>query len=489
MIALAGNDAHGNFNRFRQIGIPFLTIRESEHQLFGKMRTGVFLESLSEKNFLNAIHSGMVILTDGPIANLSVINSDHYISSIGCTFFGKEQTVLLELFSSTEFGTIDSYKLFKGCIGQKESILVSENHEKFYLIENMSYDQNHPFADLKNIKLSMTSVLRWLLHLGLFLLTFFTTTIAGVLWLNQDPFELSNFHLGIPYSVSILFILACHEFGHYFASRYHKVDATLPYFLPFPPIPVLLQLFLNFGTFGAVIRTKTVVPSKKVMFDIGVAGPIAGFFASLLVLAYGFLHLPSSDFILAIHTDYDFAINASASALGIPLAFGNTFLFSGLKELLTNPSMQFVPPMSEIYHYPFLCAGWFGLFVTALNLIPMGQFDGGHLIYTMFGNLHRKIALISFYALFILSIPSLSDTILRTLFGFVYNRDIGQVVPFAQYSWTAWFLWAMIARYVVKLYHPPVTDETPLDTRRIAIGWFCILIFILSFSINPFTIT
>jgi membrane-associated protease RseP (regulator of RpoE activity) len=266
------------------------------------------------------------------------------------------------------------------------------------------------------------------------------------------------------------------------------VDATLPYFIPFPPIPVLLQLFLNFGTFGAVIRTKTVVPSKKVMFDIGVAGPIAGFIASLLILIYGFLHLPSPEFILAIHPDYDFAINASTGTHGMPLAFGNTLLYSGLKDILTNPSLQFVPPMSEMYHYPFLCAGWFGLFVTALNLIPMGQFDGGHVIYAMFGELHRKIAQISFYALLAFSVPSLSDTILRMLFEFVYKRDVGQIVPFAQYSWSAWFLWAMIAFYIVKLYHPPVSDETPLDSRRMAIGWFCIIIFILSFSLNPITI-
>ena len=355
-------------------------------------------------------------------------------------------------------------------------------------MRTMEFNQNLSFDNLKTRNWNAASVLRWLLHLGLFLLTFFTTTIAGVLWLNRDPFELSNFHLGIPYSASILFILACHEFGHYFASRYHHVDATLPYFLPFPPIPVLLQLFLNFGTFGAVIRTKSVVPSKKAMFDIGVAGPIAGFVASLLVLTYGFLHLPSRVFILAIHPDYDFILNASASAQGVSLSFGNTLLFSGLQNLLTNPSLQFVPPLSEIYHYPFLCAGWFGLFVTALNLIPMGQFDGGHLIYAMFGKYHQRIARTSFYALLALSAPSISDALLRTLLGFVYKHDVGQIVPFAQYSWSAWFLWAMIALYVVKLFHPPVADETPLDNRRMIIGWICIIIFFLSFSLNPFTV-
>jgi membrane-associated protease RseP (regulator of RpoE activity) len=327
--------------------------------------------------------------------------------------------------------------------------------------------------------LKFSTVLRWFLHIGLFTITFFTATVAGVTWLNRDPFELSNFLLGIPYSVSILFILASHEFGHYFAARYHKIDATLPYFIPFPPI------FINFGTLGTVIRTRTPIPSKKIMFDIGVAGPIAGFFASLFILIFGFLHLPSREFILAIHPDYNFILNASSHAQGTSLAFGNTLLYSGLQHFLTNPGSEFIPPMSEIYHYPFLCAGWFGLFVTALNLIPIGQLDGGHLIYSMFGESHRKIAQISFYALLALSIPSLSDALLRMMFEFVYKRDIGQIIPFAQYSWSTWFLWALIALFIIKLYHPPVLDESPLDAKRTMIGWFCIAIFILCFSFNP----
>jgi len=353
----------------------------------------------------------------------------------------------------------------------------------------MDFNQNTASKLFKENNINITIISRWLLHLGLFILTFFTTTIAGVFWLNKDPFELSNFSLGIPYSVAILFILASHEFGHYFAARHHKIDATLPYFIPFPSIPVFMQLFLNFGTFGAVIRTKTPIPSKKIMFDIGVAGPIAGFIASLMVLIYGYLNLPPAEFILSIHPDYNFAISTSAGSHEMSLAFGNTLLYSSLKELLTNPAVQFVPPMSEMYHYHFLCAGWFGLFVTAMNLIPMGQFDGGHMIYAMFGKFHRKIALISFYILIGLSIPSLSDTIIRLFFELVYKRDIGQIIPFAEYSWAAWFFWAMIALYIVKLYHPSVPDETPLDSRRTAIGWFCIIIFILSFSFNPITIS
>jgi membrane-associated protease RseP (regulator of RpoE activity) len=229
------------------------------------------------------------------------------------------------------------------------------------------------------------------------------------------------------------------------------------------------------------------IHSKKVMFDIGAAGPIAGFVASIIVLIYGFTHLPSRDFILAIHPDYNFILNSSAGQHTISLAFGDTLLFSSLRQLLASSS-DFIPPMSEIYHYPFLCAGWFGLLVTALNLIPIGQFDGGHILYAMFGERHKTIARISLYMLLALSIPSISDAILRVLLQFAFHHEYGQIVPLAEYSWSAWFFWALIALYIVKLYHPPIEDETPLDKTRQMIGWCCICIFVLSFSFLPFTI-
>ena len=139
---------------------------------------------------------------------------------------------------------------------------------------------------------------------------------------------------------------------------------------------------VNFGTLGAVIRTKSAIPSKKVMFDIGVAGPIAGFIATLLILSYGFLALPGKEFILSIHPQY---FSQTQPAGGVDLTFGNPLLYQFLSFIFTNPTNQFVPPMTEMYHYPFLCAGWFGLFVTSMNLLPVGQLDGGHLAYTMFG--------------------------------------------------------------------------------------------------------
>lgn len=278
----------------------------------------------------------------------------------------------------------------------------------------------------------------FLLNILLFLLTFFTTTVAGVQWVGKDPFELTNLRYGFPYSISILFVLGVHEFGHYFAARYHNVKVTLPYFLPFPPTP----LFLNFGTLGALIRTKAVVPTRKAMFDIGVAGPLAGFVACIIVLIFGFLTLPGKDYILSIHPYYDFSSQSTNEAQGLPLEFGRTILYSFLSWLLTDPAKQFVPPMSEVYHYPYLCVGWFGLFVTAMNLIPIGQYDGGHLIYTLFGEKHRAIARASFLLLLILGLPAVLDSLIRGIASYFVQQPLGQVIPLAQYSWTGWFLWA-----------------------------------------------
>ncbi len=301
------------------------------------------------------------------------------------------------------------------------------------------------------------------LHAALFAATFFTTAVAGVAWLNIDPFEVSNFAAGIPYAAALLFILATHEFGHYFASRIHGVDATLPYFIPFPTLPG----FLNFGTLGAVIKTQTPVPTRRAMFDIGAAGPIAGFVASLLVLVYGFTHLPGKEFILAIHPDY-----FTQPAGGMELRFGTSIMYEALSLLLTNPANEFVPPMSEMYHYPFLCTGWFGLFITAMNLFPIGQLDGGHVAYAMFGHAHKTIA--------------------RTAFGLLVAIGLMGFLPAVgfeiHFGWTGWLFWAAVLFFVIKLNHPPVADEEPLDHTRMRIGWLTWCIFAVSFAPSPFSI-
>lgn len=308
-----------------------------------------------------------------------------------------------------------------------------------------------------------------LFHLLLFLITFITTVIAGTEWATgtNGPYDLSALLIGLPYSLSALFILATHEFGHYFAAKFHKVKATLPYFIPIPPIPQ----FFNFGTMGAVIKTKSEIPTNKAMFDIGVAGPIAGFIASLIVLIYGFTHLPPVDYILAIHPDYfqpDYGKNT------ITLQFGNNLLFVFLQNLLTE-SGDFIPPMTEVYHYPYLMTGWFGLLITSMNMIPVGQLDGGHIVYSMFGSkIQEAVASVSLICLVILGSLGVVDSLLELNIGF---------------GWSGWIFWAIILFLIIKVKHPPVRNFSELDSNRKMIGYLSLFILFISFSPTPFLLT
>lgn len=306
----------------------------------------------------------------------------------------------------------------------------------------------------------------YFIHVGLFIITFITTTLAGVGWTTGQPgpYELNTIiQSGLPYSVSIMLIITFHEFGHYFAAVYHRVRSTLPFYIPFPPIPI----FINFGTLGAVIKTKSPIYTKKAMFDIGVAGPIAGFIASVIILIYGFLNVPGIDYILNIHPDY---LSEEYGKEGFILVFGDSALFLFFKEIFVNKSF-FFPPMSEIYHYPYLTAGWFGLFVTSMNMVPVGQLDGGHIAYTMFGEKkHYNISAVSFIVLFVLGITGMVEALLELNLGF---------------GWSGWLFWALVLYFIIKLKHPPVMDSTQLDRKRMIIGYISFIIFILSFSPSP----
>ena len=305
----------------------------------------------------------------------------------------------------------------------------------------------------------------YLLHIALFIVTFITTTLAGVEWTTGQlpPYEFSMIAKGLPYSISILLIITFHEFGHYFAARYHKIRATLPFYIPFPPIPY----FINFGTMGAVIRTKSPIYSKKAMFDVGIAGPLSGFVICLALLIYGFTHVPSIDYLLSIHPDY---LSPDYGKEGLQLVFGDSILFSFLRYIFVNTN-SFFPPMSEIYHYPYLCAGWFGLLVTSMNMIPVGQLDGGHISYTMLGGEnHLKISSLSTIILAVLGFAGVLDAVLGLNFGF---------------GWSGWLFWALILYFVVKLKHPPVPDVLPLDRKRMLLGYLSFVIFVISFSPAP----
>lgn len=321
----------------------------------------------------------------------------------------------------------------------------------------MSYGQEQ--HEMVEAKASLAHFKTYGLHIGLFLMTFFTTTVAGVFWLNKDGFDLTNFGYGLPYSVSILSMLAAHEFGHYYAAKYHGVKTTLPYFIPIPPF-----LFNPFGTMGAIIRIRSPLQTKRALFDIGIAGPLAGLVVTLAVLFYGIATLPGKEYLISIHPEY--ALLPEIPKTG--LSFGHSFLTWALREYVSQ--FAFFPPMNEIYHYPYLCAGWFGLFVTALNLVPIGQLDGGHILYAIIGKGQGTIARVF-----------LTILVLIGLAGFVPFLGL-HIQP----GTIGWLLFALILIFIVKIDHPPVPDESELDPQRKMLGWVTFAFFVISFAPVPF---
>ncbi len=328
------------------------------------------------------------------------------------------------------------------------------------------------------------------LHLLLFLLTVITTSVAGAYWVGREiPLDsladaFKQLQYGFPYSFSLLFFLTCHEFGHFFATMAHRVRASLPYYIPMPPLPFLFPI----GTFGAMIRMKERIPSSKSLFDIGVYGPIAGFVVALGLLIYGFLTLPPIEYILQIHPEYElyYKLHGKIPVRSGALYTGKNLLYWLLEQAFASPNL---PPMTEMYHYPYLFAGWLGCFVTALNLLPVGQLDGGHVIYAMFGRKTQFYVARIFLALIILlGLPTFAEWIVFIFASFANQPFSGFPYPawVREVSWASWIIWALLLWRFVRLDHPPVLEEHRLDTSRMAIGWISILIFILCFTPVPF---
>jgi membrane-associated protease RseP (regulator of RpoE activity) len=236
--------------------------------------------------------------------------------------------------------------------------------------------------------------------------------------------------MGLYFAVPALFILLCHEMGHYVACRIYKIPCTPPFFLPVP---------VNFGTMGAFIRIKAPIYSKRQLFDVGIAGPIAGFVALVPFLLYGIAH---SQPVPLTSGGQDMAVLLLGHCLAIELV---TRLFHG----------PLAPGMILNLH-PVAHAAWLGLFATALNLIPLGQLDGGHILYAVLGRAQRRLALPLWLGLAVLG-----------------------------YLWPGWLLWCLIV-LVIGLYHPPVYDESePLDGKRRALALVALLLFALCFIPVP----
>lgn len=375
---------------------------------------------------------------------------------------------------------------------------------------------------------------RILIQALLFITTFFTTTLAGAEWcfgkswivyaeegifINPD-FVFADFVAGMQFSVPFLLILTAHEFGHYFTAMYHNVKSSLPYYIPFPPLP------LSIGTMGAVIRLRSRVPSTIKNFDIGIAGPLAGFVVALGVLYYGFATLPPAEHIFTIHPEFeayglDYANHVYApndSTLSITM--GKNLLFTFFENVVADSDR--VPNVHEMMHYPFLFAGFLALVFTSLNLLPIGQLDGGHVLYGLAGfKKHRIIAsgfFIAFvfyaglgfeyiaptqsaslliwtipaYALFLylcftgLRLPQ-KDTIMYT--AVVFAAQYLMLFLFPEITgYSGWLLFAFLIGRVLGIPHPPTEIEQPLDQKRKILAWIALVIFVLCFTPSPITI-
>ena len=283
------------------------------------------------------------------------------------------------------------------------------------------------------------------LNLILFLVTILTTTLTGAMLSGYNPFvSLKDLAAGLPYSFAIMTILGAHEMGHYLYARKYKIYPTLPYFIPF-----FIPAF-NLGTFGAFIKMKSPIPDKRALFDVGIAGPIAGFIMSLFFLFLGFALLPD----LAGVKSYIAPRIHEWSATGEgALTLGGSLLFDLIRWLMGGEHL----PMYEVYHFPFIFAGWIGLLVTALNLMPIGQLDGGHISYALLGKRARFVAITAFICLALLNFYS-----------------------------TNWILWTILILLVVRLKHPPtMNDGIGLDGGRKILAWSSYIMFIACFSPMP----
>jgi membrane-associated protease RseP (regulator of RpoE activity) len=275
-------------------------------------------------------------------------------------------------------------------------------------------------------------------NLLLFILTGISTILAGAFWEGIDIFSRPGFILenpmkviaaGLPFSLSLLAILLFHEFGHYIAGRLHRVNMTLPYFIPAPTI---------IGTFGAFIRSKSAFLNRRQLLDVAVAGPLAGLVVAIFVLAVGTRLspvVPIPDGVSAIY-------------------FGDSLLHQAITYLVKGP----IPDGQALMLNSVAFAGWVGILVTMFNLLPIGQLDGGHIMYALFGKAQKYLAYLAMLGLLALS-----------------------------FWWSGWAFWLLLTILMRPIHPPTLLDEVPLGSGRRFLGYLSIAAFILCFMPVPVT--
>jgi membrane-associated protease RseP (regulator of RpoE activity) len=287
---------------------------------------------------------------------------------------------------------------------------------------------------------------RWWLHALLFVATLVTASVAGAEWFPRDGYPLADrppsLLDGLRFSVPLLAILGAHECGHYAVARRYRVNASPPYFIPFPP-------GLNaVGTLGAFIRVRSPIFDRRTLFDIGAAGPIAGAAVAVPLLALGL--------------SWSAAAPLDASSLaptGQFIQLGTERIFLG-DSLLLLGLRRFAGPEGVLQLHPAAVAGWVGLLLTMLNLLPLAQFDGGHVLFAMIGGAQRWVA----------------------------RAFLLLLVALGWWQWHGWWLWAGLSLALGRgrVTHPSVVAANhPLDVRRQRVGWGVVLLLLLCFMPQP----
>jgi len=277
----------------------------------------------------------------------------------------------------------------------------------------------------------------------LFVLTCLSTLLAGAFFSGSPTFDAFRttvigtlFLSGIPFAATLLVILGVHEFGHYFTARHYRASVSLPYFIPAPP-----PLFL-FGTLGALIHMRSPARDRNALFDIAAAGPLAGLVVAVPALVLGL--------------EWSTVISTPA---GDHVVFGQSLLMRWLVHARFGP----VPDGMMLYTHPMADAAWAGFFVTALNLFPVGQLDGGRIAYALFGRHHRTVGIVTVAATIVLGVVTWSPN---------------------------WFVWSALVVFLIGLHHsPPLDDVTPLSPVRRAVGALCLVLFVLLIPPVPIDIT
>lgn len=366
---------------------------------------------------------------------------------------------------------------------------------------------------------------RLFLHIFLFLITVFTTLMAGYEWTtgkvfftNNEPIQ-NRLAQGIPYAFGFLLFLTVHEFGHYFMSRKYGIQATLPYYIP------MYVGTMSIGSMGAIIRLKEPCTTRTQFFDIGIAGPLAGLVIGFGLLIYGYATLPSEGYIFLIHPEYvkygGFPSPQEYQNIPYALKLGKPLLFKIVEFFL--PSDIIIPPPQEMMHYPYLFTAWLALFFTALNLIPVGQLDGGHVTYGLLGEkghywisrvtifvmiLYGGLDFLNFknteniqevaintgiYLLLLLAILTKLYKNLRRwlpilLSIIIFHLFFALLFPSIK-GYSGYMMFAFIIVRFLGISHPVAPYDAPLNKKRKIIGWLTMLIFILCISPQPFQIS